>query len=96
MTGTGGRSMESLIDAGFIRGLLDTTPTELCDELLAGDAPALDDEGEPEPESPLDFFSEPPAFSEPPDFSAPPDFSGVDPAEAPPPLAPAASRLSVR
>ena len=40
MTGTGGRSMESLIDAGFIRGLLDTTPTELCDELVGGELSA--------------------------------------------------------
>lgn len=36
MTGTGGRSMESLIDGGFIAGVLDVTTTELCDELVGG------------------------------------------------------------
>ncbi len=36
MTGAGGRSMESLIDAGYIRGVLDVTTTELCDELVGG------------------------------------------------------------
>ncbi|PHX80527.1 MAG: hypothetical protein CK540_07340 [Thermoleophilia bacterium] len=40
MTGTGGRSMESLIAAGFIRGVLDTTTTELCDELVGGELSA--------------------------------------------------------
>src|SRR6185295_8055267 len=36
MTGTGGRSMESLIEGGFIAGVLDATTTELCDELAGG------------------------------------------------------------
>jgi uncharacterized protein (UPF0261 family) len=36
MTGTGGRSMEALIAGGFISGVLDTTTTELCDELVGG------------------------------------------------------------
>lgn len=36
MTGAGGRSMESLIEAGYIRGVLDVTTTELCDELVGG------------------------------------------------------------
>ena len=36
MTGTGGRSMESLIDGGFVAGVLDVTTTELCDELVGG------------------------------------------------------------
>jgi uncharacterized protein (UPF0261 family) len=36
MTGTGGRSMESLIAGGFITGVLDATTTELCDELVGG------------------------------------------------------------
>jgi uncharacterized protein (UPF0261 family) len=36
MTGTGGRSMESLMDAGYVRGVLDVTTTELCDELVGG------------------------------------------------------------
>jgi uncharacterized protein (UPF0261 family) len=35
-TGTGGQSMEELVRAGFIRGLLDVTTTELCDELVGG------------------------------------------------------------
>ena len=36
MTGTGGRSMESLMEAGYVRGVLDVTTTELCDELVGG------------------------------------------------------------
>ena len=35
-TGTGGRSMEALIEAGFIKGVLDITTTEWCDELVGG------------------------------------------------------------
>jgi uncharacterized protein (UPF0261 family) len=35
-TGTGGRAMENLIDAGFFDGVLDLTTTELCDELVGG------------------------------------------------------------
>lgn len=35
-TGTGGRTMESLIEAGFIKGVLDLTTTEWCDELFGG------------------------------------------------------------
>jgi uncharacterized protein (UPF0261 family) len=35
-TGTGGQSMEELVRAGFIKGLLDVTTTELCDELVGG------------------------------------------------------------
>ena len=35
-TGTGGRAMEGLMDSGFLRGVLDTTTTELCDELVGG------------------------------------------------------------
>ncbi|MGE7057043.1 Tm-1-like ATP-binding domain-containing protein [Paenibacillus glucanolyticus] len=35
-TGTGGQTMESLIDAGFIDGVLDLTTTEWCDELFGG------------------------------------------------------------
>lgn len=35
-TGTGGRAMESLIDAGFIKGVLDVTTTEWCDQLVGG------------------------------------------------------------
>lgn len=35
-TGSGGRAMESLIDAGFIVGVADVTTTEWCDELVGG------------------------------------------------------------
>ena len=35
-TGSGGRTMESLIDAGMIAGVLDITTTELADELCGG------------------------------------------------------------
>ena len=35
-TGTGGRTMEELIRAGFIVGVLDLTTTELADELVGG------------------------------------------------------------
>jgi uncharacterized protein (UPF0261 family) len=39
-TGTGGQSMEELVRAGFVTGLLDATTTELCDELVGGVLPA--------------------------------------------------------
>jgi uncharacterized protein (UPF0261 family) len=35
-TGTGGRTMEELIRAGFVAGVLDITTTELADELVGG------------------------------------------------------------
>jgi uncharacterized protein (UPF0261 family) len=35
-TGTGGRTMEELVRAGFIEGVLDITTTELADELVGG------------------------------------------------------------
>lgn len=35
-TGIGGQSMEALINAGFITGVLDLTTTEWCDELFGG------------------------------------------------------------
>jgi len=35
-TGTGGRIMESLIEAGYINGVLDATTTEWADELVGG------------------------------------------------------------
>ncbi len=35
-TGSGGQTMESLIDAGYIAGVLDVTTTELADELVGG------------------------------------------------------------
>jgi uncharacterized protein (UPF0261 family) len=35
-TGTGGQSMEALVRGGFLTGVLDTTTTELADELVGG------------------------------------------------------------
>jgi uncharacterized protein (UPF0261 family) len=35
-TGTGGRSMEVLVNGGFLAGVLDVTTTELADELVGG------------------------------------------------------------
>jgi len=35
-TGTGGRTMEALIDSGMVNGVLDATTTELADELVGG------------------------------------------------------------
>ena len=35
-TGTGGRTMEALIDAGFFKGVLDLTTTEWCDQVVGG------------------------------------------------------------
>lgn len=35
-TGTGGRTMESIIDAGMVQGVLDVTTTEWADELVGG------------------------------------------------------------
>lgn len=35
-TGTGGKTMEALIDAGFFSGVLDLTTTEWCDEVAGG------------------------------------------------------------
>jgi uncharacterized protein (UPF0261 family) len=35
-TGTGGKTMESLIERGYISGVLEVTPTELADELAGG------------------------------------------------------------
>jgi uncharacterized protein (UPF0261 family) len=39
-TGTGGQSMEELVKAGYVVGVLDVTTTELCDELVGGVFPA--------------------------------------------------------
>lgn len=39
-TGTGGRSLEELIEAGLITAVLDVTTTELADELVGGICPA--------------------------------------------------------
>ena len=35
-TGTGGQCMESLVNGGFISGVLDLTTTEWCDEIVGG------------------------------------------------------------
>ena len=35
-TGAGGQSMEALIEGGFMKGVLDLTTTEWCDELVGG------------------------------------------------------------
>ena len=35
-TGTGGKTMDALIDAGFFSGVLDLTTTEWCDEVVGG------------------------------------------------------------
>jgi len=35
-TGTGGRAMESLIQSGYVSGVLDVTTTELADEIVGG------------------------------------------------------------
>ena len=35
-TGTGGRSMEKLADSGLLKGVIDVTTTEVCDQLVGG------------------------------------------------------------
>ena len=35
-TGTGGKTMESLIESGYFKGVLDLTTTEWCDEIVGG------------------------------------------------------------
>ena len=39
-TGTGGRAMEKLVEAGLLRGVLDITTTEVADEVVGGVFPA--------------------------------------------------------
>jgi uncharacterized protein (UPF0261 family) len=39
-TGTGGRAMEQLVEAGLIQGVLDLTTTEVADEVVGGILPA--------------------------------------------------------
>lgn len=39
-TGTGGRTMEMLVDSGLITGVIDITTTEVCDYLVGGVLPA--------------------------------------------------------
>src|SRR5690606_14700829 len=42
-TGTGGRSMEKLVDSRLIEGVIDVTTTEICDMLVGGIFPATED-----------------------------------------------------
>ncbi|HUL67039.1 MAG TPA: Tm-1-like ATP-binding domain-containing protein [Burkholderiaceae bacterium] len=35
-TGTGGQSMEKLVDSGLLSGVVDVTTTEVCDEIVGG------------------------------------------------------------
>jgi predicted TIM-barrel enzyme len=42
-TGTGGQSMEKLVDSGLLSGVIDVTATEVCDLLVGGVFAATDD-----------------------------------------------------
>jgi uncharacterized protein (UPF0261 family)/ABC-type branched-subunit amino acid transport system ATPase component len=42
-TGTGGQSMEKLVDSGLLTGVIDVTTTEVCDLLMGGVFPATED-----------------------------------------------------
>ena len=42
-TGTGGRSMEKLVDSKLVQGVIDITTTEVCDMLVGGIFPATED-----------------------------------------------------
>ena len=42
-TGVGGQSMEKLIDAGSLAGVIDVTTTEICDMMMGGVLPATED-----------------------------------------------------
>jgi uncharacterized protein (UPF0261 family) len=42
-TGTGGRSMEKLVDSGLVAGVVDVTTTEVCDLLMGGVFPCTED-----------------------------------------------------
>jgi uncharacterized protein (UPF0261 family) len=42
-TGTGGQSMEKLVDSGLLAGLIDLTTTEVCDHLFGGVLPCTED-----------------------------------------------------
>lgn len=42
-TGTGGQSMEKLVDSGLLHGLIDLTTTEVCDYLFGGVLPCSED-----------------------------------------------------
>ncbi len=42
-TGVGGQSMEKLVDAGMLTGVIDVTTTEICDMMMGGILPATED-----------------------------------------------------
>jgi uncharacterized protein (UPF0261 family) len=42
-TGTGGQSMEKLVDSGLLQAVIDVTTTEVCDLLMGGIFPATED-----------------------------------------------------
>jgi uncharacterized protein (UPF0261 family) len=42
-TGIGGQAMETLVDSGMVRGVIDATTTEVCDLLMGGVFPAAED-----------------------------------------------------
>jgi uncharacterized protein (UPF0261 family)/ABC-type branched-subunit amino acid transport system ATPase component len=42
-TGIGGEAMETLVDSGMVRGVIDVTTTEVCDLLFGGVFPATED-----------------------------------------------------
>ena len=42
-TGTGGQSMEKLVDGGQLEGVIDITTTEVCDLMMGGVFPATED-----------------------------------------------------
>jgi uncharacterized protein (UPF0261 family)/ABC-type branched-subunit amino acid transport system ATPase component len=42
-TGSGGQSMEKLVDSGLLTGVIDVTTTEVCDLLVGGVMPATED-----------------------------------------------------
>jgi uncharacterized protein (UPF0261 family) len=42
-TGTGGRSLEKLVDSGLVGAVIDVSTTEICDLLMGGFLPATED-----------------------------------------------------
>ena len=42
-TGTGGRSMEKLVESGMLAGVIDVSTTEICDMMMGGILPATED-----------------------------------------------------
>ena len=62
-TGTGGRTMESLIESGLVAGVLDITTTEWADELVGGVLSAGPDPARSRGAAPACPRSSPPAAS---------------------------------